>query len=105
MFRDVNVDYKPCKSAIQLQRAADYIIGRQPESIRNGVIKTASDLYLGMNCDCDNFARDVLHMNYSENENLRMLILLIKCQFHFNPTIKTGSTMMRYSGLQRKFCG
>ncbi len=60
MFGNVNVDYKPCKSAIQLQRAADYILGRQPEQIRDGVVKTAPDLYWGINCDRDNFARDVM---------------------------------------------
>lgn len=60
MFGNVNVDYKPCKSAVQLQRAADYILGRQPDQIRDGVIKTAPNLYWGMNCDRDNFARDVL---------------------------------------------
>lgn len=60
MFGNVNVDYKPCKSTVQLQRAADYILGRQPEQIRDGVVKTAPDLYWGINCDRDNFARDVL---------------------------------------------
>lgn len=60
MFGNVNVDYKPCKSAIQLQRATDYILGRQPEQIRDGVVKTAPNLYWGMSCDRDNFARDVL---------------------------------------------
>lgn len=60
MFGNVNVDYKPCKSVIQLQRAADYILGRQPEQIRDGVIKTAPNLYWGMNCDRDEFARDVM---------------------------------------------
>ncbi len=60
MFGNVNVDYKPCKSVVQLQRAADYILGRQPEQIRNGVVKTIDNLYWGINCDRDNFARDVL---------------------------------------------
>lgn len=60
MFGNVNVDYKPCKSTVQLQRAADYILGRQPEQIRSGVVKTAPNLYWSMNCDRDNFARDVM---------------------------------------------
>lgn len=60
MFGNVNVNYKPCKSAVQLQRAADYILGRQPEQIRDGVVKTAPNLYWEMNCDRDNFARDVM---------------------------------------------
>ena len=60
MFGNVNVDYKPCKSAVQLQRAADYILGRQAEQIRDGIVKTAPNLYWGINCDRDNFTRDVL---------------------------------------------
>ncbi len=60
MFGNVNVDYKPCKSSAQLHRAADYILGRQAEQIRDGVVKTAPNLYWGINCDRDHFARDVL---------------------------------------------
>lgn len=60
MFGNVNVDYQPCKTAVQLQRAADYMLGRLPEQISEGVVKTAPDLYWGINCDRDNYARDVL---------------------------------------------
>lgn len=60
MFGNVNVDYKPCKSKIQLERAANYILGKLPEQIQDGVVKTAPNLYWGMNCDSDNFARDIL---------------------------------------------
>lgn len=60
MFGNVNVDYKPCKSKIQLERAANYILGKLTEQIRDGVVKTADNLYWGINCDRDNFARDVL---------------------------------------------
>lgn len=60
MFGNVNVDYQPCKTAVQLQKAADYILGRLPEQIRDGVVKTAPNLYWGMGCDRDNYARDVL---------------------------------------------
>lgn len=60
MFGNVNVDYKPCKSKVQLERATHYILGKLPEQISEGVVKTAPNLYLGMNCDRDNFARDVL---------------------------------------------
>ncbi len=59
-FGNVNVDYRPCKSSAQLRRAADYILGRQAEQIRDGVVKTAPNLYWGINCDRDHFARDVL---------------------------------------------
>jgi len=60
MFGNVNVDYQPCKTAVQLQKAADYMLGRLPEQIRDGVVKTAPNLYWGINCDRDNYARDVL---------------------------------------------
>ena len=60
MFGNVNVDYKPCKSSVQLQRAAHYILGKLPEQISEGVVKTAPNLYWGINCDRDNFTRDVL---------------------------------------------
>lgn len=60
MFGNVNVDYQPCKTAAQLQKAADYMLGRLPEQIRDGVVKTALNLYWGINCDRDNYARDVL---------------------------------------------
>jgi len=60
MFGNVNVDYQPCKTAVQLQKAADYMLGRLPEQIRDGVVKTAPNLYWGMGCDRDNYARDVL---------------------------------------------
>ncbi|MCM1530184.1 MAG: relaxase/mobilization nuclease domain-containing protein [Alistipes sp.] len=60
MFGNVNVDYKSCKSSVQLQRAAHYILGKLPEQISEGVVKTAPNLYWGINCDRDNFTRDVL---------------------------------------------
>lgn len=60
MFGNVNVDYQPCKTAVQLQKAADYILGRLSEQVRDGVVKTAPNLYWGINCDRDNYARDVL---------------------------------------------
>lgn len=60
MFGNVNVDYQPCKTAVQLQKTADYILGRLPEQIRDGVVKTAPNLYWSINCDRDNYARDVL---------------------------------------------
>ncbi|MBR1383883.1 MAG: relaxase/mobilization nuclease domain-containing protein [Ruminococcus sp.] len=60
MFGNVNVDYQPCKTVVQLQKAADYILGRLPEQIRDGVVKTAPNLYWGINCDRDNYSRDIL---------------------------------------------
>ena len=49
MYGNVKVDYKPCKSSAQLRRAADYLLGRQKEQIRNGVVKTEPDLYWSLN--------------------------------------------------------
>lgn len=60
MFGNVKVDYKPCKSSFQVSQAADYMLGRLPEQVRDGVIKTAPDLYWSFNCDRDNYTRDVL---------------------------------------------
>lgn len=60
MFGNVNVDYKPCKSHAQLKRSEEYILGRQSEQLRDGVVKTADNLYWGINCDRDNFQRDVM---------------------------------------------
>ncbi len=60
MYGNVNVDYRPCKSSAQLRRAADYLLGRQAEQIRKGMVKTEPNLYWSLNCDRDHFARDVL---------------------------------------------
>lgn len=60
MFGNVNVDYKPCKTVTQLRRACNYILGRNPEQINSGVVKTRSDLYYAFDDDRDNFADAVL---------------------------------------------
>lgn len=104
MFGNVNVDYNPCKSAIQLQRAADYILGRHPEQIRDGVVKTAPDLYWGINCDRDNFARDVLitrklfGKKQSGNANLSF-----KMSISFHPDDNDKLTYEEAFKIARKF--
>ena len=60
MFGNVNVDYKPCKSVKQLRRACNYILGRNPEQIAEGVVKTADHLYFAFDSDRDRFAEEVL---------------------------------------------
>lgn len=60
MFGNVNVDYKPCKTVTQLRRACNYILGRNPEQINSGVVKTRPDLYYAFDDDKDNFADAVL---------------------------------------------
>ncbi|MBR1459828.1 MAG: relaxase/mobilization nuclease domain-containing protein [Oscillospiraceae bacterium] len=60
MFGNVNVDYKPCKSVKQLRRACNYILGRNPEQIAEGVVKTEQHLYYAFDSNRDNFADAVL---------------------------------------------
>ena len=56
MFGNVNVDYKPCKTVSQLRRACNYILGRNYDQIRKGVIKTRPDLYYAFDSNRDKFA-------------------------------------------------
>lgn len=60
MFGNVKVNYNPCKSKVAEERTAHYILGKLPQQIKDGVIKTAPNLYWGINCDRDNFPRDVM---------------------------------------------
>ena len=60
MFGNVKVNYNPCKSKVAVERTAHYILGKLPQQIKDGVIKTAPNLYWGINCDRDNFPRDVM---------------------------------------------
>ncbi len=60
MFGNVKVNYNPCKSKVAVERTANYILGKLPQQIKDGVIKTAPNLYWGINCDRDNFPRDIL---------------------------------------------
>lgn len=60
MFGNVKVNYNPCKSKVAVERTAHYILGKLPQQIKDGVIKTAPNLYWGMKCDRDNFPRDVM---------------------------------------------
>ena len=60
MYGNVNVDYKPCKSQIQLDRASRYMLGELPEQQQAGVIKTAPHLCWEMNCDCNIYSCDIL---------------------------------------------
>lgn len=58
MFGNVNVDYKPCKSHLQLDRSSRYMLGELPEQW--GEIKTRPDLCGEMNCDRNIFSCDIL---------------------------------------------
>ena len=59
MFGNVNVDYRPCKSVVQLDRASRYIPGKLPEQQQTGIIKTASNLCWDVNCDREIFSCDI----------------------------------------------
>lgn len=60
MFGNVKVNYTSCKSKVAVERTAHYILGKLPQQIKDGVIKTAPNLYWDINCDRDNFPRDVM---------------------------------------------
>lgn len=59
-FGNVNVDYKPCRSVAQLKYAANYMLGRSRDQLKNGVVKTAPNLYMALGCNRENFANNVL---------------------------------------------
>lgn len=59
-FGNVNVKYTPCRSVGQLKYAANYMLGRNRDQIKNGVVKTAPNLYMALGCNRENFANNVL---------------------------------------------
>lgn len=54
------MDYKPCKTVKQLNRACNYILGRNPEQIAQGIVKIAAHLYFAFDGNRDRFADDIL---------------------------------------------
>lgn len=87
-FGNVNVDYKPCKSAGQLKAAALYMLGKKPEQVRNGTVKTAHDLYDSLGCNRDNFANSILvtrklnGKSYSKLKPNTILVHKLSISFH-----------------------
>lgn len=59
-FGNVNVSYTPCRSVGQLKYAANYMLGRNRDQLKNGVVKTAPHLYMALGCNRENFANNVL---------------------------------------------
>ena len=59
-FGNVNVSYMPCRSVAQLKYAANYMLGRNCDQIKNGVVKTAPNLYMALGCNRENFSNNVL---------------------------------------------
>ena len=88
-FGNVNVDYKPCKSVGQLKSATLYMLGRKPEQLREGIIKTAPDLYTALGCERDNFANNVLVTRKLNGKSYSRLkpntILAHKMSISFHP--------------------
>ena len=86
MFGNVNVDYKPCKTQIQLDRASRYMLGELYEQIQAGVIKTRPDLCGEMNCDRNIYSCDVLTTRalFGKRDNKRTN-LAFKMSISFHP--------------------
>lgn len=88
-FGNVNVDYKPCKSEGQLKAAALYMLGKNPEQVRNGTVKTAHDLYGALGCNRDNFANSILVTRKLNGKSYSKLkpntILAHKLSISFHP--------------------
>ncbi len=89
---NVNVDYKPCKSVAQLKSAADYMLGRQKSQIKDGVIKTADNLYTALGFNRDNFANSMLVTRKLQGKSYSKLkrneILAHKMSISFHPDDK-----------------
>lgn len=60
VYGNVNVNYSYCKSVAQLKSAADYILGKKKEQIKEGIHKTRPELYGAFGCNRDNFANSLL---------------------------------------------
>lgn len=88
-FGNVNVDYKPCKSAGQLKAAALYMLGKKPEQVHSGTVKTAHDLYDALGCNRDNFANSILVTRKLNGKSYSKLkpntILAHKLSISFHP--------------------
>lgn len=86
MFGNVNVDYTPCKSVVQLDRASRYILGELPEQQQAGIIKTAPNLCWDMNCDREIFSCDILTTRklFGKRDNKRTN-LAFKMSLSFSP--------------------
>lgn len=92
MYGNVNVDYKPCKSQIQLDRASRYMLGELPEQQQAGVIKTAPHLCWEMNCDRNIYSCDILTTRklFGKRDNKRTN-LAFKMSLSFSPDDRLSS--------------
>lgn len=88
-FGNVNVDYQPCKSVGQLKSATLYMIGKNPEQLKEGTVKTESSLYTALGCNRDNFANNILVTRKLNGKSYSRLkpntILAHKMSISFHP--------------------
>ena len=104
MYGNVNVDYKPCKSQIQLDRASRYMLGELPEQQQAGVIKTAPHLCWEMNCDCNIYSCDILTTRklFGKRDNKRTN-LAFKMSLSFSPEDNDKLTYEEVFNIAKKF--
>ena len=88
-FGNVNVSYTPCRSVAQLKYAANYMLGRNRDQIKNGVVKTAPNLYMALGCNRENFANNVLvTRKLNGQKSTKNAILAHKMSISFHPDDK-----------------
>lgn len=104
MFGNVKVNYNPCKSKVAVERTAHYILGKLPQQIKDGVIKTAPNLYWGINCDRDNFPRDVMMTRklFGKRDNKRTN-LAFKMSLSFSPDDNDKLTYEEVFNIAKEF--
>ena len=104
MFGNVNVDYKPCKSQIQLDRASRYMLGELLEQQQAGVIKTAPHLCWEMNCDRNIYSCDILTTRklFGKRDNKRTN-LAFKMSLSFSPDDNDKLTYEEVFNIAKEF--
>ena len=104
MYGNVNVDYKPCKSQIQLDRASRYMLGELPEQQQVGVIKTAPHLCWEMNCDRNIYSCDILTTRklFGKHDNKRTN-LAFKMSLSFSPDDNDKLTYEEVFNIAKEF--
>lgn len=104
MYGNVNVDYKPCKSQIQLDRASRYMLGELPEQEQAGVIKTAPHLCWEMNCDRNIYSCDILTTRklFGKRDNKRTN-LAFKMSLSFSPEDNDKLTYEEVYNIAKEF--
>ena len=85
-FGNVNVSYTPCRSVAQLKYAANYMLGRNRDQLKNGVVKTSPNLYMALGCTRENFANNVLvTRKLNGQKSTKNAILAHKMSISFHP--------------------